>query len=405
MNATKKRRATPAKTRRAAAARKPARAAALKARAAHAAAKRAPAPKARAEALAAAKGAPAPKPAAAASASKGRLLTPAANTRPLAPADLDAVVAIDATLMGRTRRAYFERRLTAALRQPKLHIQFAAEADGKLAGYALARVLEGEFGRSKPGLRLEVISVARGAQGRGIGWALHVAQEEAARKRGLAEMRTATPWRDGAMLRFLAATGYALDSSLVLDSALRDNPLLTRPESVASPARDKGGDPNDWSAPQANDYEQLARDIADVRLLTAKDLEDVVRIDRHVTGRDRRAYVQHALDEALRETGVRISLAARMDGIMAGYVMARADLGDFGRTEPVAVIDTLGVAPEYAHRGVGHALMQQLFLNLNALRIERVETVVAVGALPLLGFFLDIGFAPAQRLSFVKRLA
>lgn len=337
-------------------------------------------------------------------AKKSRLLTPAAKTRPLAPADLDAVVAIDATLMGRTRRAYFERRLNAALRQPKLHLQFAAEVDGQLAGYALGRVLEGEFGRTQPGLRLEVISVARGAQGRGIGWALHAALEAAARKRGLAELRSATPWRDTTMLRFLAATGYAIDSALVLDSALRDNPLLARPESVASPARDQGGDPNDWSAPRANDFEQLARDVADVRLLAAKDIDDVVRIDHHITGRDRRAFVQHALDEALRETGVRISLAARVDGIMAGYVMARADLGDFGRTEPVAVIDTLGVAPEYAHHGVGHALLQQLFLNLNALRIERVETVVAVRALPLLGFFLDAGFAPAQRLAFVKRL-
>jgi predicted N-acetyltransferase YhbS len=332
-------------------------------------------------------------------------VTPAAQTRPLAPADLDAVVAIDASLVGRTRRAYFERRLNAALRQPKLHLQFAAEVNGKLVGHALARVLEGEFGRTQPGLRLEVISVARGAQGRGVGRALHAALEAAARKRGLAELRSAAPWRDTAMLRFLAGTAYAIDSALVLDSALRDNPLLTRPESVASPVRDKPGDPNDWSAPQANDHEQLARDVADVRLLIAKDLDDIVRIDRHITGRDRRAYVQHALDEALRESGVRISLAARVDGVLAGYVMARADLGDFGRTEPVAVIDTLGVAPEYAHRGVGHALLQQLFLNLDALRIERVETQVEARALELLGFFYGAGFAPSQRLAFVKALA
>jgi len=111
---------------------------------------------------------------------KSRLLTPAAKTRPLAPADLDAVVAIDAALMGRTRRAYFERRLNAALRQPRLHLQFAADVDGQLTGYALGRVLEGEFGRTQFGLRLEVISVARGAQGRGIGWALHAALEAAA---------------------------------------------------------------------------------------------------------------------------------------------------------------------------------------------------------------------------------
>jgi len=326
------------------------------------------------------------------------------KTRPLAPGDLDAVVALDAALIGRTRRAYFERRLAAALRQPALHLQFAAEQDGVFAGHALARVLEGEFGRSKPGLRLEVISVARPAQGRGIGRALHGALEQAARKRSIGELRTAAAWRDHAMLRFLAGAGYALSGALVLDCALRGSPLLARPESFNSPSRDKLGDPNDWSAPAANDFEQLARDIADVRLLTAKDIDDVVRIDRHVTGRDRRAYVQHALDEALRESGVRISLAARIDGVMAGYVMARADLGDFGRTEPVAVIDTLGVSPEYAHRGIGHALLQQLFLNLDALRIERVETVVAVQAIPLLHFFLDTGFAPAQRLAFVKDL-
>lgn len=338
-------------------------------------------------------------------AKKKRPTAAAVKTRPLAPGDLDAVVAIDAALAGRTRRAYFERRLAAALRQPTLHVQFAAESGGKLVGHVLARVLEGEFGRTQPGLRLEVISVARGAQGRGIGGTLHAALEDIARKRGLAELRTAASWRDAAMLSFLAATGYALSGALVLDSALQDNALLTRPESVESPSRDKRGDPNDWSAPHANDFEQLARDVADVRLLTAKDLEDVVRIDRNVSGRDRRDFVQHSLDEALRETGVRISLAARIDGIMAGYVMARADLGDFGRTEPVAVIDTIGVAPEYAHRGVGHALLQQLFLNLDALRIERVETVVEARALELLEFFYGAGFAPAQRLAFVKPLA
>ena len=180
---------------------------------------------------------------------------------------------------------------------------------------------------------------------------------------------------------------------------------MARAEAVTSPSRDKVGDPNDWSAPRADDHAQLARDAVDVRLLTAKDLEDVVRVDRHVTGRERGAYVQHALDEALRESGVRISLAARLDGVVCGYIMARADLGDYGRTEPVAVLDTIGVSPEYAQRGVGRALLEQLFLNLDGLRIERVETQVEARALELLGFFYGAGFAPSQRLAFVKALA
>jgi predicted N-acetyltransferase YhbS len=324
--------------------------------------------------------------------------------RRMTPADLDAVVALDASLSGRTRRAYFERRLAAALRQPELHMQFTAEEDGVFRGHALARVLEGEFGRTQPGLRLEVISVDPAAQSRGIGRALHGALEEAARKLGIADMRTGAAWRDHAMLRFLDGVGYALAPNRVIECTVQDCKLGAREESVESPSRDKAGDPNDWSAPAANDIEQLARDTADIRLLMAKDLDDVVRIDRNITGRDRRAFMQHAMDEALRESGVRISLAARIDNIMAGVVMARADLGDFGRTEPVAVIDTLDVSPEYAHHGVGHALLSQLFLNLGALRIERVETVVDRKAFELLGFFYDVGFAPGQRLAFVKAL-
>ncbi|HEY6967059.1 MAG TPA: GNAT family N-acetyltransferase [Burkholderiales bacterium] len=328
----------------------------------------------------------------------------ALKIRRLAADDIGAVVALDAELTGRTRRAYFDRRLAAALRQPELHVQFAAEENGAFRGHALARVLEGEFGRTRPGLRLEVISVPPAAQSRGVGRALHAALEQEAGKRGIGEIRTGAAWRDHVMLRFLDGVGYQLAPNQVIECGVQESTLGAREESVQSPSREKKGDPNDWSAPAANDIEQLARDTADVRLLTAKDLDAVVRIDSRITGRDRRAYMQHALDEALRESGVRISLAARIDGSVAGFVMARADLGDFGRTEPVAVIDTLDVAPEYAHLGIGHALLSQLFLNLGALRIERVETVVDRKAFELLGFFYDVGFAPGQRLAFVKTI-
>jgi predicted N-acetyltransferase YhbS len=301
----------------------------------------------------------------------------ALQIRRLAPGDMDAVVALDAPLAGRTRRAYFERRLAIALRQPELHLQFAAVSGKEFLGHALARVLEGEFGHARPALRLEVISVAPKAQRRGIGRALHAALEDEARKRAIGELRTVAAWRDHDLLRFLGGMGYELAPSQVLECAVHGSALATNPEP--------------------------ARDSVDVRTLSAKDLEDVVRVDRHITGRERGAFVKHALDEALRESGVRISLAARVDGVVCGYIMARADLGDYGRTEPVAVLDTIGVSPEYAQRGVGRALLEQLFLNLQGLRIERVETLVEARALELLGFFYGAGFAPAQRLAFVKR--
>ena len=307
------------------------------------------------------------------------------KVRRLARTDLDAVVKLDAALAGRTRRAYFERRLALALRDPALHLQFAVEQDGAHRGHALARVLEGEFGAAGTGLRLEVISVARDAQGHGAGRALHEALEQEAAQRSIGELRTASTWRDTDMLQFLDRLGYTLAPSLVIECSL---PAVVR----------------DGGAAEPNDYERLARASADMSLLTAKDLDEVVRIDRQITGRDRRSYMRHALDEALRESGVRISLAARQDSALVGYVMARADLGDFGRTEPVAVIDTIGVAPEYASQGIGRALLAQLFQNLSTLRIERVETIVAAANVDLLGFFYGAGFAPGERLAFVKRL-
>ncbi|KPK08661.1 MAG: hypothetical protein AMJ64_02895 [Betaproteobacteria bacterium SG8_39] len=169
--------------------------------------------------------------------------------------------------------------------------------------------------------------------------------------------------------------------------------------------RERPADQNDYGASAANDFEALARDLADVRSLSVQDLDAVVRIDRRLTGHDRSGYMKHKLEEALAETGLRISLVARIEDSVAGYLMASADYGDFGRTEPVAIIDTVGVDPGFAHRGVGHALLSQLFMNLGALRIERVETVLAKENLDLLEFFYSVGFGPSGRLAFVKHIA
>jgi hypothetical protein len=66
----------------------------------------------------------------------------------------------------------------------------------------------------------------------------------------------------------------------------------------------------------------------------------------------------------------------------------------------VAVIDTIGVHPEFAHRGVGHALPVSA--------IWRVGTSASKPFAPrdfgLLGFLYDVGFGPSQRLPFIRRL-
>lgn len=325
--------------------------------------------------------------------------------RPLAAADLGAAVAIDSAIGGRQRRSYFERRLAQAQRTPELHAQFALEDRGLLAGFVLGRVLEGEFGRTEPALRLELIEVRPQARGHGVGRTLQGALEDAARRRGVRALHTTALWTEHSMLQFLHANGWQLGRNQVLDCALGEIELGSSHEApVASPDDERSGDANDYGARSANDYETLARDLAEVRALNEGDLEGVARVDRRLTGRDRSGYLRHAIGEALGESGIRVSLAAIVDGSLAGYVMARVDLGDFGRPVPVAILDTLGVDPLRQSQGIGHALLSQLFVNLSALRVERVETVVTLRDAELLSFFVHAGFGPSGRLAFVKRL-
>jgi predicted N-acetyltransferase YhbS len=142
-----------------------------------------------------------------------------------------------------------------------------------------------------------------------------------------------------------------------------------------------------------------------VRSLTEQDVAGIVRLDRKITGRDRGVYYRRKAAEALRDSGVRVSHVAEVDGQLAGFVMARVDLGEFGRTEPTAVLDTIGVDPAFARRGVGRALMEQLLLNVTALRAERLVTEVQWDQFQLLGFLARTGFGLSQRLGFVKPLA
>ncbi len=146
------------------------------------------------------------------------------------------------------------------------------------------------------------------------------------------------------------------------------------------------------------DFGPLARDRIPVRAMKESDLRKLVDIDRRITGRDRRDYFDRKLEEALYESDVRVSLVAELNGEPVGFVMARVDFGEFGRIEPTAVLDTIGVDPDYRDQGVGRALLSQLFVNLMTLRVEGVRTEIGWADQSLVGFLERCGFRPSQRL-------
>jgi ribosomal protein S18 acetylase RimI-like enzyme len=96
---------------------------------------------------------------------------------------------------------------------------------------------------------------------------------------------------------------------------------------------------------------------------------------------------------------------AERDERPVGFIRARVDLGEFGRFEPTAVIDTIGVDVDCRGLGIGRALLSQLLVNLSTLRIERVRTEIDWRDRELLAFLDHCGFHPAQELCFERTIA
>ena len=134
-----------------------------------------------------------------------------------------------------------------------------------------------------------------------------------------------------------------------------------------------------------------------VRGLKPEDLNAVVAIDAKGTGRRRDEYFRIKLKQNLAETGIKVSLAAEVDGLFRGFLLARVYYGEFGTLEPVAVLDTLGVHPDTRGVGIGHALVEQLLVNLAGLGVSTLRTEVAWDDMTLLAFFHRERFRPSAR--------
>lgn len=137
--------------------------------------------------------------------------------RPAAEADLEAIIALDRSHSGQSRRGFFEKRWRAITRTPGAFISLAAEREGALAGFLLAHVLDGEFGGSERVAVLDAVGVAADDRGRGIGSHLMQALVDEVRERGGREVRTQARWDQRGLLDFFAKAGFQLAPSVVLE--------------------------------------------------------------------------------------------------------------------------------------------------------------------------------------------
>ncbi|MBI3444213.1 MAG: GNAT family N-acetyltransferase [Magnetospirillum sp.] len=320
--------------------------------------------------------------------------------RDIVATDIERVIELDRRLTGKPRRNYHEKRMAAASADPASFVTIAAADGPVLKGYAFAHILDGEFGGSGPVGVVDTIGVDPDQRGQGVGRKLMTALEEAMRKKGIKELISQADWTEHAITRFFQSAGFELAPRLVLERGTDNVSDFEAP--LAQQVRDS--DEVDLSDPSGDDYAALSRDRVPVRSLTEADYPFIVSVDRKVTRRDRSAYYTRKIAEVTKESGVRVSLVAEVDGLFAGFVMARTEYGEFGRAQSTAVLDTIGVDPANARHSVGRALMSQLLTNLSSLGVEKVQTQLPWNSFDLAGFLARCGFTPSQRLIFQRKL-
>ena len=298
------------------------------------------------------------------------------NIETIGNASLDTVVSLDKATNGVSRRDFFVKRFGAQEKHPQAFISFGAVRDGSMVGFICCHMLKGEFGSDDLIAVLDAMSVDPEVQGHGVGHELMAQLMTEIRNRGGKELQTQAGWDQPAVLDFFASTNFSMAPRLILE---RPTP--------------------DYSDPTRDEFDDLSRDKVLVRSLAQEDLNQVVRIDGKITGHDRRAFFQRKFQEVLFESGVRVSLIAEIDDMVVGFMMARVDFGEFGRSASEAVIDTLGVAKAFRSQHVGHALLAQLLGNLATLQVDSVRSEVEWDNFGLLGFLASCGFVPSQRLA------
>ncbi|MFO1115981.1 MAG: GNAT family N-acetyltransferase [Beijerinckiaceae bacterium] len=306
--------------------------------------------------------------------------------RRLGKADIDRVVEIDTAISGQARRGFFENRLAASLAEPAGFISLGYEENGRIQGFALAHMLDGEFGGRHPVAVLDAIGVDSAVRGHGGAHALMKELQTAARGRGAHSVRTQVAWPNEPLMHFLGSAGFRLGTRLVLGRPCAKFAGEMRPGEVESNGED------------------LSEDRVEVRSLTTDDLPSIIGIDRDITGRDRSTYFKRKVNDVLRKNGVRMSMVAEIDNTPAGFVMARVDYGEFGQAETEAVLDTIGVDREFAGQNVGSVLVSQLLRQLANLRVERVRTIVEWNNAELLAFLDRMGFRPTQNMTLALEL-
>ncbi len=142
-----------------------------------------------------------------------------------------------------------------------------------------------------------------------------------------------------------------------------------------------------------------------IRLMQVNDFSAVVKIDEKVLKVSRPEYYQLKFEELVQSTDrLPTSLVAEAeDGTVVGFVMGNLLIGQYGISD-LATLDTIGVDPDYQHKGVGQLLLKEFIDHLKNLGVHKINTLVDSNDARLTHFFTANAFSPSNTVCLERSL-
>ena len=143
-----------------------------------------------------------------------------------------------------------------------------------------------------------------------------------------------------------------------------------------------------------------------IRLMKAEDFDAVVAIDENVLEASRPEYYEMKFEKLLNSKDyVPASLVAEEeDGTVVGFVMGELFMGEYGIFQEEATLDTIGVDPNYQHKGIGEQLINEFMDHLKKLGVQKINTLVDWNDTRLIHFFSANQFSPSKTINLERSL-
>jgi ribosomal protein S18 acetylase RimI-like enzyme len=137
-----------------------------------------------------------------------------------------------------------------------------------------------------------------------------------------------------------------------------------------------------------------------------EDFDAVVAIDKQVLKVSRPEYYERKFEKLFESRDyIPGSLVAEQeDGRVVGFVMGEIYLGEYGIFQEEATLDTIGVDPDYQHRGVGKQLIDEFIDHLRDVGVKKVHTLVGLDDTQLISFFNANQFSPSKTINLERAL-